>query len=134
MLSASEQLARTKASRQERRTSGIHHFGIGGSGNQAKKEIHITSSTSSSFASDPPATAASSSTPRLETEKVRYSDQPLPVGAADRLAAKLFGIRKQGKSIPKMMSTGRNAVVRENIPLRERPHTEGTQRRELVNG
>ncbi|KAI9793407.1 MAG: hypothetical protein M1816_000299 [Peltula sp. TS41687] len=140
---------RTKASQyQERHASGVYHYGIGGTGNQAikNKKNRSSSSFAAAEAVSPleTAAAASSSTaavspppaPRPETEKVvQYSDQPLPVGAADRLAAKLFGIRKQTRSpVPKVMSTGQSAVVREDIPMRERPYTAGAQRRELVNG
>lgn len=129
-------VARNQSYHTERNSSGVYRFGIGGSGNQASRRDRIKSSASSSSFVSPPAIASSSSAAPMHetTEPVRYSDQPLPIGAADRLAAKLFGIRKQGKSMPKTMTTGRRLDVREDIPLTERPHTSGTDGREWVNG
>lgn len=86
-LSSTEKLARAKA--QEKHATDSYHVGIGGTGNRAKRLSYQT------FQSSAPLVAAE---PKPE---LQYSDQPLRLGAADRLAAKLaqalpsrFSLRK----------------------------------------
>ena len=67
--------------------SACHHVGIGGSGNRTKREsIHTSQSEAPLLTS---VSALSLTRPDLQ-----YSDKPLQLGAADRLAAKLFGYRR----------------------------------------
>lgn len=65
-----------------------HHVGIGGTGNRAKRDSMHTSQ------SEAPLLPTASSTSSNRGDDFQYSDQPLRVGAADKLAAKLFGIRR----------------------------------------
>ena len=67
--------------------SAYHHVGIGGSGNRTKRDsIHTSQSEAPLLTS---VSALSLTRPDLQ-----YSDKPLQLGAADRLAAKLFGYRR----------------------------------------
>lgn len=91
VLSPAEQVAMVQTQREQAAAAaavgGYHHVGIGGTGNRAKRESTQTSPSESPL-------LASASTASLPKPEFQYSDQPLRVGAADRLAAKLFGIRR----------------------------------------
>ncbi|KAI9885359.1 MAG: hypothetical protein M1823_002830 [Watsoniomyces obsoletus] len=82
-LPANEQAARVQAQREHLPTQ--IHVGIGGMGNctSTKRDSFQTSQSESPLLS-----------PGAKPAEVHYSTEPLRVGAADRLAAKLFGYRR----------------------------------------
>lgn len=93
VISPAEQLARIQAQRDH--AAGVYyHVGLGGTGNRAKRDS-LFPSPSSSQQHQPQDQQQQPESALLAESKpvVQYSDQPLRVGAADRLAAKLFGRR-----------------------------------------
>ena len=106
-LSSNEQAIRARAYHE--RAPDIYHFGIGGMGNQARRG-HVQTIIPSL---EPRPIDAS---PLPSEPSPQYSDQPLRIGAADRLAAKLFGIRKHRPA---------QRIVRHTFPMTEHRHESG---------